>query len=128
MQQDLEAARNIQRSLLAGWLHPDGGGFGTPLGLLPSMGYKTVTVTFPTGARLLLYTDGLTEIFCGEDEFGCDRLTEHFRSLPADDSGAMLDTLWRKSQEFASGGPQTDDMIALAICHKLVSAQGSVSE
>ena len=43
---------------------------------------------FAPGARILLYTDGLTEVFQGEDEFGSERLTEEFRSLPFDSRGA----------------------------------------
>ena len=100
---------------------------GTPLGLLPSMSYSAEEMDFPAGSRLLLYTDGLTEVFCGDDEFGSDRLTELFRSISTDDSGDMLATLWQGLETFASGSPQTDDMTALAICHERVSSPGDVS-
>ena len=100
---------------------------GTPLGLLPFIGYRAETMSFPPGSRMLLYTDGLTEVFCGEDEFGCDRLTELFRSAATDDSNEILDTLWKGLREFASGSPQTDDMTALAICHKRMLSEGVVS-
>ena len=53
---------------------------GTPLGMLPGMSYSAETFPFAPGSRILLYTDGLTEVFCGEDEFGSERLTEEFRT------------------------------------------------
>ena len=36
---------------------------GTPLGLLPGMRYSSERCRFARGARLLFYTDGLTEVF-----------------------------------------------------------------
>ncbi|MGH9595924.1 MAG: PP2C family protein-serine/threonine phosphatase, partial [Edaphobacter sp.] len=43
---------------------------GTPLGMLPGSRYSIERVPIEQGARILLYTDGLTEIFQGEEEFG----------------------------------------------------------
>ena len=90
---------------------------GTPLGLLPSMQYTAETMSFPPGSRLLLYTDGLTEVFCGDEEFGCERLTDSFRTGPADDAENILELLWTQLHRFSTGGPQTDDMTALVIVH-----------
>src|SRR5580704_18106118 len=47
---------------------------GTPLGMLPGSRYSIERVPIEPGARILLYTDGLTEIFQGEEEFGQERL------------------------------------------------------
>ena len=88
-----------------------------PLGMLPGLRYRAETFAFPPGARLLLYTDGLTEVFCGEDEFGCERLTSAFRDDPSQDAQAILDSVWAALSIFAVQGPQTDDMTALAVCH-----------
>ena len=88
-----------------------------PLGMLPGMRYSAETFGFPEGARLLLYTDGLTEVFCGDDEFGCERLTSAFREAPSSDASAILASLWATLATFAVQGPQTDDMTALAVCH-----------
>lgn len=90
---------------------------GTPLGLLPGMRYSAETAAFPPGSRLLLYTDGLTEVFCGEEEFGCDRLTEEFRTGSRGDAEANLELLWAQLHSFSTGSPQTDDMTALAVMH-----------
>ena len=90
---------------------------GTPLGMLPEMSYAAQTFSFPAGSRILLYTDGLTEVFCGEEEFGCERLVALFRDAPAAHSGRILDSLWETLASFSLNAPQTDDMTALAVCH-----------
>lgn len=90
---------------------------GTPLGLLPGTHYASETHAFGPGSRLLLYTDGLTEVFCGEDEFGCERLTEAFQNITSPDASEVLDTLWAKLEAFSKHAAQTDDMTALAVCH-----------
>ncbi|MGC9157489.1 MAG: PP2C family protein-serine/threonine phosphatase [Terracidiphilus sp.] len=89
---------------------------GTPLGLLPGMRYASERSGFPPGARLLLYTDGLTEVFKGEDEFGSERLLNEFSRCPAMQANRVLDALWAAIGDFSEGGPQADDMTALALC------------
>ena len=89
---------------------------GTPLGLLPGMRYTSERCPFAPGSRLLFYTDGLTEAFRGDEEFGTERLMANFsqcRSTRADD---ILDALWTAIGDFVEGGPQGDDMTALALC------------
>lgn len=103
-------------------LSPDGathkiGASGTPLGMLPGMTYSSQTIPFSPGSRLLLYTDGLTEVFRGEEEFGEDNLLHEFSSSQTDNSSDILDTLWASLRSFAAGSPQADDMTALAIIH-----------
>ena len=96
---------------------------GAPLGLLPGMTYAAETHRFAPGSRLLLYTDGLTEVFCGEDEFGCERLTDAFQHIASPDASEVLDQLWSRLTAFASQTAQTDDMTALAVCHLAPSQQ-----
>ncbi len=91
---------------------------GTPLGLLPGMEYSAERFPFPPGARLLLYTDGLTEVFHGEEEFGTERLVDAFRALTTRDAEESLQALWAQLQSFSTGGPQTDDMTALTVIHQ----------
>ena len=90
---------------------------GTPLGMLPGMQYAAERFVFPAGSRMLLYTDGLTEVFRGDEEFGQDRLIETFRALPSPEAERILDVLWETLGTFSYHEPQTDDMTALAICH-----------
>ncbi len=89
---------------------------GTPLGLLPGMRYTSEESSFKPGTRLLFYTDGLTEVFRGEEEFGPERLMEQFSKCPGEQADVILDALWSAIEEFAEGGPQGDDMTALALC------------
>ncbi len=101
-------------------LHPDGSmcqfdAAGTPLGLLPGMTYTSERCPFPAGSRLLLYTDGLTETFCGEEEFGSEQLIDNFSRCESPSADAILDTLWRAIEDFCKGGPQSDDMTALVL-------------
>jgi len=89
---------------------------GTPLGLLPGMRYTSERHSLADGARLLFYTDGLTEVFRGDEEFGPERLLNEFSKSPAQKADGILDALWAAIQAFAEGGPQADDMTALALC------------
>ena len=91
---------------------------GTPLGMLPGMSYLAENFSFPPGARLLLYTDGLTEVFHGEEEFGPERLVAAYSELRTRDAEESLELLWEQLREFSTGGPQTDDMTALTVIHQ----------
>ncbi len=90
---------------------------GTPLGLLPGMSYRSEILKFKRGARLLFYTDGLTEVFLNEEEFGQERLMEEFSRTPTGKADGILDALWVAIHGFSGGGPQEDDMTALVLCH-----------
>src|SRR5580698_6591752 len=92
---------------------------GTPLGLLPGMTYSTEKHGFMPGSRLLFYTDGLTEVFQGDEEFGSERLLDEFSKCPCEKADGILDSLWTTLDKFSSGGPQSDDMTALALCRRI---------
>jgi serine phosphatase RsbU (regulator of sigma subunit) len=89
---------------------------GTPLGLLPGMTYTAERCAFVPGSRLLFYTDGLTEVFQGDEEFGPERLLENFSKCQKDKADGILDALWAAIEEFAAGSRQGDDMTALVLC------------
>jgi serine phosphatase RsbU (regulator of sigma subunit) len=80
------------------------------------MRYSSERCPFPPGARLLFYTDGLTEAFRGDEEFGPERLMSHFSKCPSAKADGILDALWTAIGEFVEGGPQGDDMTALVLC------------
>jgi len=88
---------------------------GTPIGLIPGAQYVVETHSFPAGSQLLFYTDGLTEMFRGEEEFGPERLLTAFSEFKRLDAAAVLDSLWQRIHHFSGGGPQCDDMTALAL-------------
>jgi serine phosphatase RsbU (regulator of sigma subunit) len=88
---------------------------GTPIGLVPAMRYSAEQFAFPGGSRLLFYTDGLTEVFRGNDEFGTERLLRSFQGCKSNESAAVLEFLWRELHDFCGGARQEDDMTALAL-------------
>jgi serine phosphatase RsbU (regulator of sigma subunit) len=89
---------------------------GTPLGLLPGMSYSAERCQISPGASLLFYTDGLTEVFKAEEEFGSSRLLDAFQGCSAQCPDAILDALWDAVEAFAPGEPQADDRTALVLC------------
>ncbi len=93
---------------------------GTPLGMLPGMAYTSETAVLEPESRLLFYTDGLTEVFRGEEEFGEERLLSVFSKCPSQKADDILDALWTELKAFAAGGPQSDDMTALALSRSSV--------
>lgn len=107
-----------------GFLQQRGGGTtqfestGTPLGMLPGARYSIEKSEFKPGARLLFYTDGLTEVFQGDEEFGSERLMKAFCNAPTTKADDILGALWTAIGEFAQGSPQGDDMTALALCRE----------
>ncbi|MFZ0395318.1 MAG: PP2C family protein-serine/threonine phosphatase [Terracidiphilus sp.] len=108
-------------------VHPDGSqcqfdSSGTPLGLLPGMRYEIQRCTFPPGSRLLFYTDGLTESFRGDEEFGPERLMDDFSRCKVREANGILDALWTAIETFMEGGPQGDDMTALVLCREAEQA------
>lgn len=91
------------------------GASGPPLGMLPNMKYSVERHSLSSDAKLLLYTDGLTEVFHGDEEFGMQRLLTTFVESAERDCGVLLDCLWRQLSEFAGSTEQSDDMTALAL-------------
>jgi serine phosphatase RsbU (regulator of sigma subunit) len=86
------------------------GASGPPLGMLPDRTYEIERHTIGAGSQLLLYTDGLTEVFQGDDEFGEDRLMALLGHQPGEE---FLEYVWKTLGRFAGNARQTDDMTAL---------------
>lgn len=95
---------------------------GTPLGMLPGMQYSAESFIFPAGSRVLLYTDGLTEVFHGDDEFGPERLVDAFCARAEPHAETILEHIWETLGAFSLNAPQSDDMTAIALC-RLASEQ-----
>src|ERR1700683_841716 len=55
---------------------------GTPAARLTGMSYSSERSRLAPGSRLLFYTDGLTEVFRGDEEFGAERLLNEFSTCP----------------------------------------------
>lgn len=89
------------------------GASGPPLGMLPDRTYEIEAFDVAEGGQILLYTDGLTEVFRGDEEFGEDRLMDLVPDYP---SAELLDRIWQALHRFSGGARQTDDMTALYLC------------
>lgn len=89
------------------------GASGPPLGMLRDRSYEIETIPVPEGTQILLYTDGLTEVFLDDEEFGEDRLMDLVGDAPSPD---LLDTVWHTLARYSGGARQTDDMTALYLC------------
>jgi serine phosphatase RsbU (regulator of sigma subunit) len=87
----------------------------TPIGIMPMVEYKSEFADFPPGSRLLFYTDGLTEVFHGDEEFGSERLLSSFLQCNSPECAAILDTLFQELRRFSGTESQDDDMTALAL-------------
>ena len=91
------------------------GASGPPLGLFSGRRYQAEAHSLAGSCGLLLYTDGLTEVFRGDEEFGPERLLAEFQQLHTRRCSDTLDQLWKLLAEFSGSGAQSDDMTALAL-------------
>jgi len=91
------------------------GASGTPVGMLPGMTYTSMRYHLEQNSRFLLYTDGLTEVFRGEEEFGSERLLEEVRSWRGTQAEQLLNSVWSAVESFDGEVELTDDRTALAL-------------
>lgn len=93
---------------------------GTPIGLLPFSSYQAIQYPLTPASRLLVYTDGMTEVFRGEDEFGEARLQDFFVQSNHPTPAATLEALRATLETFSHGYEQSDDMTALVLFRNVV--------
>ena len=73
----------------------------------------------------MFYTDGLTEVFRGDEEFGPERLLHEFSQCSAKKADDILDAVWAAIEKFSEGSPQGDDMTAMALCRGSASTESA---
>jgi sigma-B regulation protein RsbU (phosphoserine phosphatase) len=61
---------------------------------------------------LAIFSDGITEATCGEEEFGEDRLIEELLNRNGEPASAIVSRILKRVQEFSRGG-QSDDLTLL---------------
>ncbi len=88
---------------------------GPVLGLIASSTYETCQAALQPGDRLLLYTDGIYEVFAGEKEFGISGLTSSLRQNLAAPTPQLLDKLLQSARAFSHLQDFEDDVCLLAI-------------
>jgi sigma-B regulation protein RsbU (phosphoserine phosphatase) len=87
---------------------------GAALGVLADAHYEEAREPFRSGDVLLLYTDGVLEARCGEEEFGLDRLQAAFLRVADRPVHEIAMTLAEAARDFA-GGALADDLTLLVL-------------
>jgi phosphoserine phosphatase RsbU/P len=88
-----------------------------PVGLFPDVRYQELQIALPTGAAILLYTDGITDALNSRgDEFGEERLISCCASLPkAANAETICQMLSNAVAEWPAGVEQFDDITILVL-------------
>ncbi|HEX3147828.1 MAG TPA: SpoIIE family protein phosphatase [Gemmataceae bacterium] len=86
---------------------------GLPLGITTDMGYDVMTVEIPPGARVLIFSDGLTDALSptGRDPsiFGVDGICKTLLACGDLSLEDTMEALFRESQQFTEGEGRHDD-------------------
>jgi serine phosphatase RsbU (regulator of sigma subunit) len=88
---------------------------GIPVGLFPESQYASERFVLDRGSRLLIYTDGLSETFRGEEQFGEARLLQALLDCSEVNAQRVIESLWAALNEFSDEPHQSDDMSALVL-------------
>ena len=92
---------------------------GMALGVLPETRYRTKTIALPPGARLFLYTDGVTEAMNSAGAlFSEHRLCEFLQQTHEDSPTELLRSLLGELKRFSLDAEQSDDITALALYYR----------
>jgi phosphoserine phosphatase RsbU/P len=91
---------------------------GVPLGMFCSTHFPVCEVTLDPGDKLLMYTDGLTEMFnAAGDEFGISRVHSLAKKHGATEPQAILSACIEELRSFSATTKQTDDL-TLMVLHR----------
>jgi phosphoserine phosphatase RsbU/P len=91
---------------------------GVPLGMFCSTNFPICEVTLAPGDKLLLYTDGLTEIFnAAGDEFGIERVRSIAKRHGCTEPQAILHACLDEIRAFSATAKQPDDL-TLMVLHR----------
>jgi phosphoserine phosphatase RsbU/P len=101
-----DASGNIQE-LIAG---------GPPLGVIADAPFSAERIPFPAGGRLLLYSDGVTELEnISEEQYESERLKLFVRDHLSDDSTTFCSKLKSELDVFKADAPPDDDITLFSI-------------
>ena len=93
---------------------------GVALGMFDGLDYADAHVDMEPGARLVLFSDGVTEAFNDDEEaFGDDRLLTTTRALP-EEQGPEKDVtdIVTAVDDFTGEAPQFDDITCVVLVYK----------
>jgi sigma-B regulation protein RsbU (phosphoserine phosphatase) len=90
---------------------------GVPLGLFQEANPSPTKLQLHTGDTIFLYTDGLSEACCQDDEYGVDRLTALMGKHRSLSPTELVSVCLKDLAEFTGATPRTDDLTLLALQH-----------
>lgn len=89
---------------------------GVPFGMFCTTDFPVCELTLAPGDKLLLYTDGLTEVFnAAGEEFGIPRVRALATRLGCTEPRALLSACLEEVHSFAPSSAQTDDLTLLVL-------------
>ncbi len=93
---------------------------GVALGMFDGLDYADEHLVMETGARLVLFSDGITEAFNdAEEAFGDDRLLDATRTLPgAHGPEQDVETIVTAVDDFTGEAPQFDDITCVVLVYR----------
>lgn len=91
---------------------------GVPVGLFCGSEYEVSSYALRPGNAVLIYTDGLTESFSNETEYGEERLIESFKQLGDKTPKLMLENLFDAHSTFMQSETPSDD-VTVAVLKKV---------
>jgi phosphoserine phosphatase RsbU/P len=91
---------------------------GVPLGMFCTTNFEVCDLTLEPGDKLLLYTDGLTEMFnAAGDEFGVERVQSLASRHTMTEPRGILAACMEEIRSFSRAAKQTDDL-TLMVLHR----------
>jgi len=88
---------------------------GLPLGLFSASTYEAPTAALQHGASLLLVSRGVIEAAYKKEEFGLERVKQHFKGAPNDNAQGIATVILDAVQQFLRMPPTHNDVTALAL-------------
>ncbi len=88
---------------------------GLPLGLFSASTYEAPFVALRPGASLLLVSRGVVEAAYKREEFGLNRVKEHFQRASRDNAREIATFILEGMQQFVHTLPTHNDVTALAL-------------
>jgi sigma-B regulation protein RsbU (phosphoserine phosphatase) len=89
---------------------------GPSLNLVSDAGYKSASIDLEPGEVVILYTDGVVEIFNEEkEEFGLERLKNVLSGSFGKSSGGIIKNVVNSTKDFSKSRYYLDDFTILAL-------------
>ena len=90
---------------------------GFPLGMFVEGEFPACRHKLEAGDTLFLFSDGLSEARCADDEYGVDRIARFIQEQRGRQATELIAVCLEDMRTFTGGEPQFDDLTVLAIQH-----------